>query len=194
MKHRNGRWLIGTAAFVLGAGAAHAQLENDIPGSVDVAPTPGVPARSDAQLGLEVQAELSQQLQIPGLTSQTTNGVTRLQGTVRTQAEKDRAEQIAQRVNSIGRVDNFIVVDPAAANAAATNYTEGAFTLEAAVRGNLAREPSLVGRNIQVQTRSNIITLTGEVSSQADKDLAGRIAADTRDVTEVRNRIVVRGE
>lgn len=194
MKRSNGRWLIGTAAFVLAAGAAHAQLENDVRNSVGGVPNPGVPARSDAQVGLEVQAELSQQLQIPGLTSQTMNGVTRLQGTVRTQAEKDRAEQIARRVNGIGRVDNFIVVDPAAANAAATNYTDGAFTLEAAVRSNLAREPRLVGRNIQVQTRTNIVTLTGEVDSQADKDLAGRIAADTRDVSEVRNRIVVRGE
>lgn len=192
MKTNNGQWLVGAAAFFWGLGAAYAQL--DVAGDLtDSAANAAVPARSDAQLGLEVQAELSQRLQISGLTSQTIDGVTRLRGTVRTQAEKDHAEQIAQRVNGVTRVDNMIVVDPAAANAADTNYTRGAITLEAAVRSGLALEPRL-GRNIDVQTRSNIVTLTGEVSSQADKDLAGRIAADTRDVAEVRNRIVVRGQ
>jgi osmotically-inducible protein OsmY len=38
------------------------------------------------------------------------------------------------------------------------------------------------------------VTLTGEVESVADKELAGRIADDTREVAEVRNRLMVRSQ
>jgi osmotically-inducible protein OsmY len=42
-------------------------------------------------------------------------------------------------------------------------------------------------------TRSNIVTLTGVVRTNEEKELAGRLAGQTREVSEVRNRLAVSG-
>lgn len=187
--------VIAAASIALVRAGANAQLDSatNAVGSLTSQVDTGAPQRSDAQLGLEVQAQLSQQIDISGVTSQTNNGVATLRGTVRSQAEKDRAEQIARRVQGITRIDNRIVVDPNSASIAAQEKAAG-HTLATDVRANLSANPRLATQRIDVQTRGNIVTLTGEVSSVADKELAARIATDTREVAEVRNRLVVRGD
>jgi hyperosmotically inducible periplasmic protein len=189
---RNSLMVLGAAGLAFAATAANAQLD-PVQSATDAARAP-VPTRSDASIGLEVQAQLMQNMSVTGVTSQTQNGVTRLRGTVRSLAEKDQAEQIARRVHGVSSVDNGITVDPRAVAAAETSHSAGGDTLAATVRGNLYGQTQLAGQRIDVQTRGNIVTLTGEVSSEAEKELAGRIAGDTREVSEVRNRLVVRGE
>jgi len=67
--------------------------------------------------------------------------------------------------------------------------------VDTAVLANLNADPRIAGREIGVKANErNAITLSGEVSSEAEKTLAGRIAADTHAVTEVRNLLVVRSE
>ena len=146
----------------------------------------------DAQIGLQVQAELNQELAISNLSALIQGGVATLQGTVRTAEEKRRAEEIASGVDGVTRVDNEIVVDAARAEAAATNHAEGPTSLDALVRAELAQDPDLAAREIKVSARTNIVTLTGEVASEAERERAGRIAADTLAVAEVRNRLSVR--
>jgi osmotically-inducible protein OsmY len=187
--------MLGCAAgLALWAAGADAQV-NAIPteSKASTART-AEPVRSDAQVGLEVHSQLTQQMQITGLTAQTRGGVAHLQGTVRTPEEKERAEQIALSIPGVERVENGIIVDAQAVAAAETNRAETADSLEAEIHSNLLANPQLAGHNIAVQTRGNIVTLTGEVSTESDKELAGRIAADTREISEVRNRLVVRGQ
>jgi hyperosmotically inducible periplasmic protein len=186
--------VIAAASIAFVRAGADAQLDaaTNAAGSVAGQVNTGLPQRSDPQLALEVQAKLSQQVDISGVTSQTHDGVATLRGTVRSQAERDRAEQIARTVDGITRIDNRIVVNPESASIVAQDKAAGN-TLETDVRANLDANARLSGQGIGIQTRGNIVTLTGEVSSVADKELAGRIATDTREVAEVRNRLVVRG-
>ncbi len=191
--------VIAATGIALVRAGAHAQLSpatdavGSLSGGAAGAADVGVAQqRSNAQIGLEVQAQLVEQLQITGITSHARDGVVTLHGTVRNQAEKDRAEQIARHTDGITRVENDLIVNAGAATPTPPPTTDN--TLEAAVRSNLSANAQLEGRDITVQTRGNIVTLTGQVSSVADKELAGRLAADTREVAEVRNRLSVRGE
>jgi osmotically-inducible protein OsmY len=185
--------VIAAAATALVRVAAHAQLDTatNAAGSLSGQARAPLPQRTDAQLSLEVQAQLTQELATSGITSQTQHGVTTLFGTVRSEEERNSAEQIARRVDGVTRIENRIVVNPDSAAVVAADKRVGN-TIETSVRANLDANARLAGRGIGVQTRGNIVTLTGEVESVADKELAGRIAADTREVAEVRNRLMVR--
>jgi osmotically-inducible protein OsmY len=145
-----------------------------------------------------VQASLSQQLGPNGVRSDVRNGVTTLNGTVASEAEKQRAEQIARRVEGVGRVRNALVVQPPAAGAASAGRhlepradAAGPAT-HAAIESRLASDARLAGRDIDVRTRNNVVTLTGEVETVAEKEAAGRIAAEAAAGAEVRNRLSVR--
>jgi osmotically-inducible protein OsmY len=66
---------------------------------------------------------------------------------------------------------------------------------DTAVLAKLNADARFTHRQIDVRSDDrNVITLSGEVSSEAEKALAGRIAADTQAVTEVRNLLVVRSK
>ena len=185
------------AGLALAAPAVNAQLEGagravgSLSGTTPAQHVQGAP--SDAQLGLEVQAQLRQQIQVANFSSQIQHGVATLRGTAHTDEERLEAEQIAGRINGVTRVENQIVVDAGRAAATDNNHADGDLSLEAAVRASLRSEPRLAAAGIDVMTRSNIVTLTGVVASNDDRELAGRLAARTHEVAEVRNRLAVSG-
>ncbi|HZF29129.1 MAG TPA: BON domain-containing protein [Gammaproteobacteria bacterium] len=185
------------AGLALAAPAVNAQLEGSgravgsLTGITPVQHVQGTP--SDAQVGLEVQAQLRQQVQVANFSSQIQHGVATLRGTAHTDAERLEAEQIASRINGVTRVENQIVVDAGRAAAVDNNHSDVDLSLEAAVRANLRSEPRLAAAGIDVTTRTNIVTLTGVVASNDDRELAGRLAAQTHEVAEVRNRLAVSG-
>jgi osmotically-inducible protein OsmY len=185
------------AGLALAASAANAQLRgakrnaDSLTGVTPIQHIQGEP--SDAQVGLEVNAQLRQRVQVTNLSSQMQNGVVTLRGTAHTPAERMQAEQIARSINGVRAVDNQIVVDAGRAAAVDNNHLDTDASLEAAVRQNLRSEPRLAGAGIDVSTRSNIVTLTGVVRTNEDKELATRLAQQTRDVAEVRNRLAVSG-
>ena len=87
------------------------------------------------------------------------------------------------------RVENQIVVNAGRAAAVDNNHSDIDASLEAAVRANLRSDPRLAAGGIDIMTRSNIVTLTGVVRSNEEKELAGRLAGQTHEVAEVRNRL-----
>jgi osmotically-inducible protein OsmY len=212
---RNGKAFIvlGTFSLLFGAGIASAQLDVDAagraPGGIGSA-AGGVGAAgrgiADAEVGVHVQSALSRELQMPGVRSDVRNGVATLNGTVASDVEKQRAEQIARRVEGVTRVRNALVVEPASSSAAGAQRLEqqargvgleqqtrgvGSST-DIAVTSRLRADARLAQRDIDVRTRNDIVTLTGEVQSVAEKETAGRIAAEAAAGVEVRNRLTVR--
>jgi hyperosmotically inducible periplasmic protein len=185
------------AGLGLAAPVVNAQLEGagratgSLTGITPAQHVQGAP--SDAQVGLEVQAQLRQKVQVANFSSQIQSGVVTLRGTAHTDAERVQAEQIARQINGVSRVENQIVVDAGRAAAVDNNHSDVDVSLEAAVRANLRTEPRLAAGGIEVMTRSNIVTLTGVVRSNEEKELAGRLAGQTREVAEVRNRLTVSG-
>ena len=65
-------------------------------------------------------------------------------------------------------------------------------TITTAVKAKLIEDKSTGGLSINVDTLNGAVQLSGFAKSQAEKDAAGRIAANTRGVKEVRNNLIVR--
>ena len=66
-------------------------------------------------------------------------------------------------------------------------------TLTASVKLALAFERGVKASHITVHTDRGTVKLTGEVDSEAERQLAARVARDTEGVKDVVNRIQVRG-
>src|SRR5688500_17803715 len=67
---------------------------------------------SDAQLGLEVQSRLYQELGVSNLSAIVRYGVVTLDGTVREEAELKRAEEIALQIRGVHSVINELTLKP----------------------------------------------------------------------------------
>jgi osmotically-inducible protein OsmY len=61
-----------------------------------------------------------------------------------------------------------------------------------AVKAKLIEDKNTGGLSINVDTLNGTVALSGFAKSQNEKDTAGRIAAGTRGVREVRNNLIVR--
>ncbi len=124
------------------------------------------------------------------------DGKATLTGTVEEDVNKDLAKQLALSVDGITSVDNRIEVKadyvPSAKNDRRT-YAQRVddASVSSAVRSKLDWSQKLNGRSIVVATQTGRVTLTGEVASSSDKDLAQRLAANTRGVAAVDNRLTV---
>jgi len=176
-----------------------AQAPQSAPPSVDSSP----PARervnaSDAQLGLEVQVRLFQELGVSNLSAIVRYGVVTLDGMVRTEADIKRAEELALQVRGVHSVVNELsVAQPlsvAVANdAAAVRQREGN-DIEAAVTGSLNADPTLGSRSIRVvvDELTNTVTLTGSVATAEEKERAGLLAVQAYPAGQVRNQLEVR--
>jgi osmotically-inducible protein OsmY len=60
------------------------------------------------------------------------------------------------------------------------------------VKAKLLEDKNTGGLSINVDTLNGTVALSGFAKSQAEKDQAGRIAANTKGVREVRNNLIVR--
>jgi hyperosmotically inducible protein len=198
--------VMGTSCLIFFAAIASAQIDVDAAGRAaggvgSAAAGAGAAARGigDAEVGVNVQSTLSRELALPGVRADVRNGVATLNGAVATEADKQRAEQLARRVEGVTRVRNALVVErPSAAAAAGQSpqqQTRGAGSAtDLAVTTGLRADARLAQRDIDVRTRSGVVTLSGEVESVAEKEAAGRIAADAAAGVEVRNRLSVRAK
>lgn len=119
-----------------------------------------------------------------------------LVGKVGSAVEKNFAEQAAKSVDGITRVNNLIDVaeptppSPNGGDPSSRQKTDDA-TTTAAIRSKLLWSSATNGLDIDVVTIAGKVRLDGAVYSGAQKDLAGRIAADTNGVSSANNQIVV---
>jgi hyperosmotically inducible protein len=77
----------------------------------------------------------------------------------------------------------------ASANCERRSLSDSAVT--AVVKSNLAADNETNSANINVDTTGGVVTLTGVVTTQANKEQAERIARNTEGVTRVINNITV---
>ena len=115
------------------------------------------------------------------------NGVVTLTGTVADESHKVLAEETAANLPGVERVDNKLATK---AEAAAKNSD--------AWIGGKVKLALLFHRNVNavktdVDVKVGIVTLKGEASSQAQKELTTEYARDVDGVKEVRNEMTVRG-
>ena len=123
-----------------------------------------------------------------------------LSGKVQSGTAKDLAEQIALGVDGIKQVDNRLIVDASyeppkrvAGERSFGDMVQDA-TITASVKSKLLWNSQTDGLDIHVDTNHGQVTLTGTVAFGTEKDLAGQIAKNTKDVVGVSNQLMVSGK
>lgn len=131
-----------------------------------------------------------------GLKATVKNGKATLTGNVHEGVSKELAKEIALGVEGIKDVDNQIkiVSDQTTSNSKSTNDFADIIddaSITAAVKSKLLWSKHTDGLKTTVVTKSGRVLLTGSADSAAAKDLAGRLAANTRGVVSVNNGLLV---
>jgi hyperosmotically inducible periplasmic protein len=123
------------------------------------------------------------------------NGTVTLTGKVPTEAHKELAAEIANNLEGVTTVTNNLVV---AAEGDAYSDNDRDFssrfydmTTTVGLKSNFAVNSELEAHEINIDTVAGVVTLEGEVETEAEKMLAEEIAASYDHVTEVQNNLRV---
>lgn len=121
-----------------------------------------------------------------------------LTGAVDESIDKELAERVALNAKGVARVDNRITVDTAAKQRERKDDDDRDFdeavedaSITASVKSRLLWNDTTDGLDIEVDTMNGRVTLGGTATTQAEKDLATRLATRTDGVRSVDNRISV---
>lgn len=128
-------------------------------------------------------------------------GTAYLQGSVESDIDRDLAEEIAKSIKGVKEVENELEVDQAKARAARDDdeHTERHgfkqsvlnATLTARIKSQLLVNNNTGGLAIDVDSRDGVVTLSGTVDSEQEKELATRIAANTEGANSVNDQLTV---
>lgn len=133
------------------------------------------------------------------------NGVVSLLGTVESPVERDLAAELAKSVEGVADVRNELKVASAASLPPARRAEREALakqradmrrwvddaTTSAIVKSKLLANQNTRGLEIAVETRNRVVTLSGQVASAEEKQLAELLARNTDSVAEVRNELSI---
>jgi len=153
-------------------------------------------AQSDVGITTKVKTKLMADSTVKSteIKVETKDKVVTLSGEVDNQAAKDQAVALARGTEGVSDVvDNISVKAPATASAGTTlgeKIDDAAIT--AAVKSKLLADSLVGGLKIDVDTRDGVVSLSGSVKSQADKDQAVRLARETSGVKDVQDNLVVK--
>jgi len=112
--------------------------------------------------------------------------VVHLKGAVDSSAEKERADEIAhEAVGTSGKVANELTVK--GVNDRTADDMDGAIRKE--LNAKVDNDQALVGRHVNFDVNNGVVTIKGEVRTQAEKDQVGQMARSTANVKEVVNRL-----
>jgi hyperosmotically inducible periplasmic protein len=147
---------------------------------------------------LEGVYALNRHLNAMAIDTEVEQGVVHLTGKVESDIDRDLAGEIAKGIDGVVEVDNDLLIAEGARVAQKTGedrsfgvWIDDA-TTTAAVKSKLLSNPNTKGMNIDVDTRGDVVTLSGEVASAEEKSLAEELTRNTGDVKSVRNQLVVR--
>jgi len=115
----------------------------------------------------------------------TQEGVVTLTGTVADQASKTLAQDTMENISGVKRVDNQLQTQ-------AENEAENADKwITRKVNLALLFRWDVSALNTLVKVEDGVVTLTGEASSDAQKELTGQYAGDIQGVVKVKNEMTV---
>lgn len=126
----------------------------------------------------------------------TQNGVVTLTGSVRNDVQKDLAEELASSYDGVVYVDNKIIVVPDAESTLPKRNLRTQLadkSISASVRTRLLYRKNLRGLKVKATTINSVVTLTGLVDSDFQREEIEHIASQTSGVDQVINQLTVRG-
>lgn len=175
---------MGCAPVLLGAGAA---------GGYKV----GTDERSvgqiwdDATITAKVKTELAKDAQVKArrIDVDTVDQIVTLTGMLESQKEVDRAVQIAKKVSYVKEVRNYLQIGDKTIGQSLDDKVIGT-----RIKTKLIGNYEILSLNIDVDVDNRIVTLTGIVNNQKQKDLALDIARKTPGAVKVIDNMKIRGE
>lgn len=121
------------------------------------------------------------------------NGVVTLSGEVENDVDKALAAELIEGLEGVISVENKLMVkadNKTAADPKQSNTLKDA-KIATVVKTSLLFEPETSGTSIDVDVRNSVVTLSGVVDSDAEKDLAVAKAKNTKDVVDVIDKLTV---
>jgi osmotically-inducible protein OsmY len=156
------------------------------------------PMVSDAWVTSKIQVKyfLDGLVKLRNIDVDTRSNIVTLTGAVGTESERRRAVALARSTDGVREVIDKLRVDPAVRTGDRAEQIPGVQPLPRPdpwvtmkIQSQYFLDPAVKGHKIDVTTREGVVTLTGNVESEALKRQAERIAADTEGVTRVVNRL-----
>jgi hyperosmotically inducible protein len=144
-------------------------------------------SQSDAAITTAIKEQLAADDEVKGhqIGVDARDRIVTLSGTVDNALAKVRAAEIARSYSGVsGVIDNIALT-------AGPKPMSPDATLTEAVKTKLLAEKTISGRRIDVDAQDGVVTLKGEVHSQAEKDIAAQTARDTAGVRDVIDRLVI---
>jgi osmotically-inducible protein OsmY len=161
---------------------------------------------ADARITASVQGRFftSDAVKTTNIDVDTEDGVVMLAGTVPSAEARQEAVKLAQGVAGVSRVeDKLTVAAPGATGSAAERASADAGDdadrspawITTKIQARYFVNPELKPWNIDVTTSTGgVVTLEGEIDSEADRAEAVRIARETEGVTDVRDALRLKAE
>jgi hyperosmotically inducible protein len=155
-------------------------------------------AQTDAGITTAVKGRLAADEDVKAyqIDVDTRDKVVTLSGNVETGTAKSRAVEIARTTDGVTNVvDNIQVtgataVRPESFPAERAMFSDTALT--AAVKGKLAGDPTVSALRIDVDTENQVVTLSGQVRTEAERAQALKLAGEVEGVKSVTDRLTVR--
>lgn len=119
------------------------------------------------------------------------NGTVILTGNVNTSVDKALAEELVASLDGVKEVDNNLTVLSDNMNDDDTEIMQQLkdSKVETVVKTRLLFESQVSGLDIDVEVNNGVVTLSGKVEADSERQLAEAIAENTDDVTQVVNRL-----
>lgn len=124
-------------------------------------------------------------------------GVVRLNGQVGTSATKDRIAAMAESTEGVNEVFNYISVDPGLIadereqQGRAEQLERGDDWISSRLRALLQSDTTVSDRAIEIKVSESVVTLSGSVTSAAERSVAETIASEIPGVREVDSRLII---
>lgn len=144
---------------------------------------------------LETSYLLNSELNNFRINTEVDNGAVVLTGSVRSDAHKELATEIAKNLDGVTNVTNNLVVSEEGDEYANEDrdFSSKFFdmTTTVSLKSNFALNDDLEASKINIDTKDGVVTLEGEVDSKAESMLAEEIAAGYDHVSKVNNNLRV---
>jgi osmotically-inducible protein OsmY len=121
-------------------------------------------------------------------------GTVLLTGKVNSEIDRELAEELILGIDGVESVHNELVVMQANNGDESVTSTFTDAKISTVVKSRLLFNSEISGTDIDVNVENQVVTLDGDVSSDAAKQLAMNIAKNTEDVKDVKNMLIVETE
>jgi hyperosmotically inducible protein len=152
---------------------------------------------SDAWIAMKIRGELLVHANVSATATKVdvSNGVVLLTGTVDNSAQKDLTEAYVKGIDGVRSVTNDLVVKDNPSDMSATSTTGEKMddaSITSQVKYQLLTHSSTSAIKTKVTTTDGVVMISGDASSDAEKDLVTKFASSIRGVHSVDNEMVVR--